>query len=368
MDPRSVYNLTILFILSLLSIHAKVISGDSTVVFLDSPTHQHLRRPSSSQTGSLSPSEIGATASVLLGFAPHSTLTPASSSKLNEVLAPNPFDRPRALLMLEVPGAEESQLVADSDESPFSGALRVNVEGNERVVIQLGEDEVSLVSLDELSSNSECSDKELSEFASWLGGSYVEDESKQLNGELIIPTTNGAFLRLHLSERADKEFATSLVLLINNIRRAKEIHQVLTKSEISPAELITGRFGGIKALQDHYGKEGIAQSGLEVFVNSVSKAFNLLQSAYQGQIVGVIANGDQLGFQVTVNPRSSARQLEENEISPEMIKIAEVLFVRLVLAWITGIILLLATLLGIYYLLYMPITKDTLLYSNVKLD
>ncbi|GFP92864.1 hypothetical protein PHJA_001430700 [Phtheirospermum japonicum] len=233
------------------------------------------------QTGSLSPSEIGATASVLLGFAPPSTLTSASSSKLNEVLTPNPFDRPRALLMLEVTGAEESQLVADSDESPFSGALRVKVEGNGRVDIQLN-DEVSLVSLDELSSNSECSDKELSEFASWLGGSYVEDESQRLNGELIIPTTNGAFLRLHLSERADKEFATSLVLLVNNIRRANEIHQDLAKSEISPAELITGRFGGIKALQDHYGKEGIAQSGLEVFVNSISKAFSSLQSAYQG--------------------------------------------------------------------------------------
>lgn len=34
------------------------------------------------QTVSLSPSEIGATASVLLGFAPPSTLTAASSSKV----------------------------------------------------------------------------------------------------------------------------------------------------------------------------------------------------------------------------------------------------------------------------------------------
>ncbi|KAI3469958.1 hypothetical protein Pfo_026621 [Paulownia fortunei] len=374
MDPRRAYTFTLLFILSLLTIHSKVIYGDSTVVFLDSPTRQYLRQPSA-QTGSLSPSEIGATASVLLGFAPPSTLTAASSSKLNEVLMPNPFDRPRAMLMLEVTGAEDSQLIGDSDKSPFNSALRIKVEGNHRVDIQLpDEDEVSFVSLNGVSSDTECSDQELSDFASWLGGSYVEDASGPLNGELIIPMANGAFLRLHLSERADREFATSLVFLVNNIRRAKEIHQVLIKSEHSPAELITGRFDGIKALQDHYGKEGIAQSGLEVFVNSISKAFDSLQAAYQGQIVGVIAHGGRLGsepenmFHVTVTSRRSARWLEETEASSDFTKIAEVAFVRKTLAWITGIILLIATLLGIYFLLNMPLTKDTLLYSNVKLD
>ncbi|KAK6161431.1 hypothetical protein DH2020_004812 [Rehmannia glutinosa] len=274
------------------------------------------------------------------------TLTAASSSKLNEVLMPNPFDRPRAMLMLEVTGAE--------DKSPFSSVLRIKVEGNQRADIQLPDEEVSL--------------------ASWLGGSYVEDKSEPLTGELIIPMSNGGFLRLHLSERADREFATSLVLFVNNIIKAKEMHQLLTKSEQSPAELITGRFDGVKALQDRYGKEGIAQSGLEVFVNSISKAFDSLQSAYQGKIVGVIALGGRDGsepdniFHATVTYRPSARWLEETEASPDITKLAEVYFVRTALAWITGIILLISTLLGIYYLMNMPLTKDTLLYSNVKLD
>ncbi|CAA0816685.1 putative type 1 membrane protein [Striga hermonthica] len=367
MDLRRACNLTVL-LLSLFFAHYKVISGDSTVVFLDSPTHQYLRQ-SSSQSGSFSPSEISAAASVLLGFAPYPTVTAASSSKLNEVLMPNPFDRPRALLLLEVTGAEEFELVADKGESPLSGALRIKVAGNERADIQLiGEDEVSLVSLNEGSSVTECSDKELSEFASWMGGSYIEDKSRPLHGELILPTSNGSFMRLHLSERADMEFATSLMLLVNKIKHAKKIHQVFTKNEISPAELFTGRFDGIKALQDNYGKEGIAQSGLEVFVNSISKAVNLIQSVYQGQIVGIIAHGDQLGFQVKLNSQRSARQLAETETSPDIAKLAEVLFVRRALAWITGIILLIATLLGILFLMNMPLTKDTLLYSNVKLD
>ncbi|GFY93028.1 putative type 1 membrane protein [Actinidia rufa] len=52
--------------------------------------------------------EVGAAVSVLLGFAPPATLSAASSSKLNEVLMPNPFDKPRAVFMLDVRGAEGS--------------------------------------------------------------------------------------------------------------------------------------------------------------------------------------------------------------------------------------------------------------------
>ncbi|XP_047937732.1 uncharacterized protein LOC125185266 [Salvia hispanica] len=374
MDPQRAYSLSFLFILSLLSLHSKVIYGDSSVLFLDSPTRQYLRL-SSDQTVSLSPSEIGATASVLLGFAPPSTLSADSSSKLNEVLAPNPFDRPGALLMVEVTGAEDSQLVGRSDKSPSSSTLKIKVEGTERVDIQLpGEDEFSMVSLNEVSSNAECSDKELSDYASWLGGSYVEDASQSLSGELLIPISNGAFMRLDMSERADREFATSLVMLISNMKKAMELHRVLTKSERNPAELMTGRFDGIKALQDRYGRDEIAQNGMEVFVNSISKMLDSLQEAYQGKIVGVIAHRGWVDaeqenmFHFTVNTRSSARSLQQTKLSPGKIIIAEIAFVRLTLAWITGIILLIATILGIYFLLNMSITKDTLLYSNVKLD
>ncbi|PIN11551.1 hypothetical protein CDL12_15834 [Handroanthus impetiginosus] len=129
-----------------------------------------------------------------------------------------------------------------------------------------------------------------------------------------------------------------------------------------------------QALQDHYGNDGIAQSALEVFVNSISKTFDSLQAAYQGKIVGVIAHGGlheselENMFHVTVASRPSARLLEETEAAAVPTKLAEVVFVRKTLAWVTGIILLIATLLGILFLLNMPLTKDTLLYSNVKLD
>lgn len=33
-----------------------------------------------------------------------------------------------------------------------------------------------------------------------MGGSYVEDASQSLYGELLIPIAGGAFMRLHMSE------------------------------------------------------------------------------------------------------------------------------------------------------------------------
>ncbi|KZV45760.1 hypothetical protein F511_33365 [Dorcoceras hygrometricum] len=326
------------------------------------------------QTTTFSPSEVGAATSVLLGFPPPFVLSAASSSKLNEVLMPNPFNRPRAVLMLEVTGTEGTQLILDSDNSAFSGALRIKVVGDEqRVDIQLpGDDEASLVSLNEESSDTECSDKELADFASWLGGSYVEDASQPSNGEFSFPLANGAYLRLHMSERADRKYTMNLFSLIYNIRRAMELHEVLSKREQTPAELIIGKFVGIKALQDQYGGESIAQNGLEVFITSISKIFDSLQAAYQGQICGVIVEGGpatselETIFHVKVASQSSARWLEETVPSVDPIKIAEVAFVRMTLAWITGIILLIATLLGVsfsmlaYVILYVPFILSTL--------
>jgi len=107
---------------------------------------------------------------------------------------------------------------------------------------------------------------------------------------------------------------------------------------------------------------------------SISKIFDSLQSMYKGKIVGVIlSNGtpsqeSETVLNVMFTSHTSARWLEETTGSPNSTIVAEVLLVRRTLAWFTGIILLVATIMGIYFLMNMPITRDTLLYSNVKLD
>lgn len=52
--------------------------------------------------------------------------------------------------------------------------------------------------------------------------------------------------KLHLFQKADREFTASLLSLICNFRRAVELHEDLVQSTQSPAELITGCFDGIK--------------------------------------------------------------------------------------------------------------------------
>ena len=82
-------------------------------------------------------------------------------------------------------------------------------------------------------------------------------------------------------------------------------------------------------------------------------------SSLAGKIVGVIGHRGWVDseqenmFHFTVNTRSSARLLQQTKLSPGRIIIAEIAFVRITLAWITGIILLIATILGVRFALIM---------------
>ncbi|GAA0173143.1 hypothetical protein LIER_26820 [Lithospermum erythrorhizon] len=334
----------LLIFISLVSLQYQVSDASTSVFFIDSPTHNYFR----SKVDSISLPEISATVSVLLGFAPPSTFSPASSVKLNEVLVPNPFDRPRAAFMLEVTGAEDSQLLTKSDNNVFGSALKSLVSAvDSEAHIQLSDEDVSVFSMNE---DSECSDIEINDFASLLGGSYLADALKPLNGELIIPMADGAQLRLHLAKDVERKFVTSLVSLMTNIQKLIKSHQDISQSEYVPTELITAKFDGIQALQKVYGTEGVAQQGLELFGTTVSNIFELMQREYRGQIVGVIlSTGDSLPdsknmLRVESTSRGSSRSLKE-QVSPLIL--LEVALVRKSIAWITGIILLVATLLGI---------------------
>ncbi|CAL2224596.1 unnamed protein product [Prunus armeniaca] len=348
--------------------------GTASVFFIDSSTHRFLRSPSSNDVvkpDSMLLPEVSAAVSVLLGFAPPATLSAAGSAKLNEVLLPNPFNRPRAVFVLEVRGIDDPSLVV-KDNAMFSSAYTAKIDfGSNKADIELPDQgEVSVFSLDE--QLADYTVKEIGDFASWMGGSYVVDTLEPLNGELTIPLANGDNLKLHMSKEADRIFTTSLLSLIRNFRSAMEMHQDLSHSIHSPAELLTGRFDRIKVLQEQYGTEGAAH-GVELLLATLSKIFDSLDDAYKGQIVGAILfngvapveSGKMLNVMFTCQP--SPRWLAEKEV-PKDTKIVQVLLVRRTLAWITGIILIISTLLGVCFLLNMPVTRDTLLYSNVKLD
>ncbi|XP_047336171.1 uncharacterized protein LOC124939774 [Impatiens glandulifera] len=363
--------------LMLLCVHSKADVAGS-VYFLDSKTHQYFRPRLSevvAETDSMTLPEVGAAVSVLLGLAPSSSLSSHGSSKLNKVVMPNPFDRPRAVFTLEVIGAADSQVTIES-----AHGSQIDFDSYKADIQLPGEGEVYVVSLNEPSSsddNSELTDKMINDFATWLGGSYAPNPSTTMSGELIIPLASGSDINLHMSKKADKQFAASLLHLINNIQRATDMHQDLIGTiDYQAAELLTGTFKGVKVLQKEYGKQGVAEQGLELLLASVSKIYTSMQTAYGGKLVGVILLGEttlsesetMLNLMYTSEPSARLLQEVKGSSNSTIAAAAEVIFVRTLLAWLTGIILIIATLLGTYYLMYMPITRDTLLYSNVKLD
>ncbi|KAI9122512.1 hypothetical protein K1719_006352 [Acacia pycnantha] len=338
----SVLSLFIIFFL----ISARARSEDSgSVFFIDGTDHQFLRATSPDQeveNPSLLLREVGAAVSILLGFAPSSSLTPAGSSKLDEILTPNPFKRPRAVFLLEVNGIDDQKQISQHNEI-FSNAFRSTyVLGSDKVDIQFpGEDDVSVLLLDELSED--FTEKEISAFASMMGGSYAPNSQEPLNGVLTIPSANGAMVNLHMSKKSEREYMVALLSLVRNVEKAIQMHDDLSQSKWNPAELLMGSFSGIKALREQNGAESIVQDGVELLLATLTKILGSLQEAHKGQIVGVIY--------------SHSRTTQEL-----------VVLVRRTLAWITGLILLISTLMGICYLMNMPLTRDTLLYSNVKLD
>ncbi|CAN8258307.1 unnamed protein product [Cochlearia groenlandica] len=339
--------------------------ASGSVFFIDGSNNQFLLPKS--EVIPMSVSEISAAVSALLGFSPPATLTPDGSSKLNRILKPNPFERPHAAFVLEIAGADDALVETYRSHSLLGNAIRSSISSDSyEVDIELPESEVAVVSVNE-PSLADVTDKDINDFASWLGGSYVTGSAESLSGLLSIPlASGGANVEFHLEKEVERKFALNLLELYQNIKRSVNFHE-------RPAELTVGRFHGIDALAKEYG-QGMAKQGMDVLLATVSKLFDMLETSHKGQIVGVILLDERVNQEsanlltVGSSSRPAARSMADVELTPGAIIIAQVILVRLTLAWLTGIILLIATILGVYFLMTMPLTKDTLLYSNVKLD
>ncbi|XP_062196652.1 uncharacterized protein LOC133899641 [Phragmites australis] len=340
--------------------------GEASAVFVDGASHRYLRNQQDDDQGtSMSLNEVSAAVSILLGFTPHTFLPAHSSSKLNKVLLANPFDRPRAVFLLQIDGSHAS---ADSFISEASSSFKTRIEGANSAATGLTDkDELIVIHSDEsldVVSGSDYLDNELSNLANWLEGSYQKS-----SGKLVIPLESGNSLTLLLDKEADLEFASSLVSLRKTIERGIQVHEDFS-GVVSPAELLVCHFTGIKALVDEYGSTEIVKQGTEVVRRAFTKAFESVHGAYKGKIVGLVISTKEASPSLgsIIDAPSSlhiSRRLEE---ASQTNATASVVLVRKSLAWITGFILLVSTLIGVCLLMNMPLTRDTLLYSNVKID
>jgi hypothetical protein len=345
--------------------HGQGHHGEASAVFIDAAPHRYLRDQQTDDQGtSMSFNEVSAVVSVLLGFAPPAALAVLSSSQLNKLLIPNPFDRPRAVFLVQIAGSNAS---ADNFISEASSTFKTRIEGANNAATGLTDkDELIIIRSDESLDHPESGflASELSSLANWLEGSYQKS-----SGKLVIPLESGNSLTLVLDKEADLEFVSSLASLLRTIERAIQIHEDFS-GVISPAELLVCHFTGIKALEDEYASTEIVKQGTEIVRRAITKAFQSLRGAYKGKIVGLVISAEEASSflgSIIEAPSSLhiSRRLEE---ASQTNATASVVLVRKSLAWITGIILLVSTLIGVCLLMNMPLTRDTLLYSNVKID
>nr|GEU69114.1 type 1 membrane protein [Tanacetum cinerariifolium] len=110
----------------------------------------------------------------------------------------HPFNRRHVVFLLEINGFGDKLPELGLEGDVFSSSLKNEVV-IEDVETQLSdEEEFSLVSLnDPMSRDMEFTDQDLTNFASWLYGSYVT-ASKSLTGELTVPLANDAQLELYM--------------------------------------------------------------------------------------------------------------------------------------------------------------------------
>ncbi|RLM60254.1 uncharacterized protein C2845_PM14G20360 [Panicum miliaceum] len=371
--------------------HGQGHHGEASAVFIDAAPHRYLRDQQADDQGtSMSFNEVSAAVSVLLGFAPPAAQPVLSSSQLNKLLIPNPFGRPRAVFLVQIAGSNAS---ADSFISEASSTFKTRIEGANNAATGLTDkDELIIIRSDESLDHPESGflASELSSLANWLEGSYQKS-----SGKLVIPLESGNSLTLVLDKEADLEFVSSLASLLRTIERAIQIHEDFS-GVISPAELLVCHFTGIKALEDEYASTEIVKQGTEIVRRAITKAFQSLRGAYKGSLPSAIEYGMKhkhflccdcpvrnswkiVGLVISAEEASSflgsiieapsslhiSRRLEE---ASQTNATAAVVLVRKSLAWITGIILLVSTLIGVCLLMNMPLTMDTLLYSNVKID
>ncbi|ONK70762.1 uncharacterized protein A4U43_C04F1260 [Asparagus officinalis] len=311
----------------------------------------------------LTANEVAATISVLLGSSPV-LLSADSSFKLNEILFPNPFDRPRAVFLLEVTGLTDPLLAFADTNDTVGSAFGSKILGSSKADIELSdEDMVSL--LDEPLSN-ECNSACIAQELEYLGGTY--DGTSELDGVVSFPLATGSSLNLQLSKA---NIVSAYCFSWPSTKKYVNL-QIVTKNSTLLTMLLAGDLTslGYTLYAKFYNRLGLG-GGIWLLQTALTKLFGLLQKSYEGKIVGVVLSNTEsyanLGSLLNVKLSAhGARWL--GEVDPLNVTIGEVILVRRSLAWITGIILLVSTLIGLYYLLYMPITRDTLLYSNVKLD
>lgn len=350
------------------------------VFFLEGGHQEYLRQTLSEdnvEDEAISGGDNAAAIAVLLGIPPPLFLSPAASARLDSLLSPNPFKRPHAVIALtirgitsESPRIEEIEEILELHSSVQQRPLYANgfqrpheLPGTDVVIQSLNNGEYTL----DL-------EQGLKALVSLLEGVYEEGEEAE-KITLIVPFLTGDLsMSLDLEERADRSFAEELLALFHSTQSVSGQYG----GEKAPAKLFLGTFSALELMEegsDH------RRDATKLFLHTAARVLSVLEAKYDGKMVGVFsllsgAPGTRVLPMFSIkDPRSSRSLLVQAAAPSPAASSNETLFEAEIekllsrsLLLVTVLILLIASGLGSCFLLFMPLTRDTLLYANVKLD
>lgn len=365
-----------MILLSLLVMKLIAVSGsqaDGAVIFIDSNIRpEHLRKTSSIEKEVFTYEDIATSLAVLLGVVPKVAVDEKAASKIDSVVSPNLFYRPRAVLSLNIGGVEldsirneatldllglgsyqQSPLIADNTHPRRISDDYVNVE--------------VLTSLDEADTHIEVSEQDL-EFE-FISTSYVLNGDSKTVNTISWDMSNGESFSLDMSNSADRLFFKELMEVFRGMKRAVTSQQSVELEQ--PADLYFGTFNGIIEFRDHYGSGHQTQLASKFVLYAMNQALQFLQANCNDKLVGVFTFTESANDFKVLTTERGARFLQAAAPTPGNETYPEEMALRLgnqAVIFFTVIILLVALLLSTCCMFTMPLTKDSLLYSGLKLD
>lgn len=326
--------------------------------FLESTPGSYLRiAPSNSLQGrTFSYSDVSAAVAVLLGTTPPSSISDESVSKLNDLLVPNPFHRPHAVLMLTLEQIKQGGKISVAAVQHRELELE-----SKKATLTLPEDVTPLLLNMNLGEESKSADVDgkLQELASFLGGSY-ESGREPSKGMLQLHFPSGV-VSLDLAKKVSQALAFELLSIFQQM---KDAVSVLDKV---PGGLVFSTLTATETLYKEPEGSMTSEQASELLGLVVTKVFTYLDSAFNGGLVGVIVNAQEQILDLKFTRGPSRLQFLQTS-SDTITSVAAEVLTETIIAYITGILFIIALIIGTCFLFKMPLTRDTLLYSSAKLD
>ncbi|CAI5949435.1 unnamed protein product [Closterium sp. NIES-64] len=366
------------------------VAASPAVLFLDQTQGSYFNRASgSAELAALSTTATAAATAALLGVSVPPNSDAGISAQLNSLLIPDPFNRPRSVFLLNLPGVDFSvysnvttgsvQVVQSRVLAPTSGVVAeyvadeleaemialyrsARLEGLKVDVATCGWRNADLdVAVESAVAASPCDDVCLELLMS--PASVGDEASQQLRRVL-----NTAF---DANKDSDSNFLANLACVVRAMRSASYDSAELA----AHPHLLVASLAGFQEKQDPQ----FASARLAFVLATISAHMSSLRLSDKGSVVAEVvlagASSAQAAphlllqqFVLSGDQRPGARQLRGVVAASQVAQAqgletpAEVLSTAILVA--TVILLIVSLVLATGYLFNMPLTRDTLLYSG----